>query len=335
MKYAIVTLTSGAFETGKKIRHVLEESDLFTLPNRNDGTAQNIEEKFSEFTAGIFYKYEVIVFIMAAGIVVRTIAPLIKSKIEDPAVLVMDEKGKFAVSLLSGHLGGANDAALLIADKTGAQAVITTATDVNDLTAVDMLAKQNGLIIDSMDDCKEVTSIMVNGGSVSIESDIPVTFPRGYVSDRKSADAVVFITNKRRIDSPGCSVKLIPANIIIGMGSRKDADTEETLKFLYGELDRLNIDPRAVKCIATIDLKKNEPAIVEAARNLGTKLIIFTADEISEVEDLFESSDFVKSAVGVSSVSGPSAYLASNRRGKMIAEKLKANGVTISILQED
>ena len=132
---------------------------------------------FNEFISKIFHEYDILVFIMASGIVVRSIANLIINKTQDPGILVMDEKGKYVISLLSGHLGGANDAARLLSEKIGSEPVITTASDVIGSMAVDNLAMLLGCEIDNMSTAKEITSNIVNGYKIGIFTEIPINFP--------------------------------------------------------------------------------------------------------------------------------------------------------------
>ena len=138
-----------------------------------------------------------LIFIMATGIVVRTIAPLIKDKRTDPAVIVLDEKGEYAISLLSGHLGGANKLAKEIADFLGGQAVITTASDVNNMTSIDLWAKENALIIDSCNLVPQVATRFINKGELKVYSEVEMKMPEGFLKTDKPSSADVLITNKK------------------------------------------------------------------------------------------------------------------------------------------
>lgn len=162
MRYAIIALTAGAVKFGETLKYQLKEADLYVLPKFSGEGHKFIEGSLMDFTGTLFDKHRVIIFIMATGIVVRAIAEHLKNKTVDPAVIVMDEKGRFVISLLSGHIGGANSEAEKIASLTGAVPVITTASDLNNKLAVDQLALKYNC---SMDDMKRATEITAPHGT--------------------------------------------------------------------------------------------------------------------------------------------------------------------------
>ena len=339
MKWAIVTLTKSGAELGRKLSDKIPGSVLYTLPGRGDYLSEEIKGSLKEFTASVFNQYDIIIFIMATGIVVRTISGLINDKETDPGVLVMDEKGKFVISLLSGHLGGANMGAEYVAGLTGATAVITTATDVNGMVSPDMLAVKLGAVIDDMSICKTVTAVMVNGGRVALLPYNDMDIPHPYVSDAESADALVCITNRiaemRKARSKGKpAVILVPRNIVIGAGCRKGCDPSALQGFIEEELNLLGIDRRAVGAVASIDIKTDEPAIRLAAELFIAEALFFTAESLIEVEHMFECSDFVRETTGAGSVAEPSAWLGSGCSGTMLLHKKKREGMTLAIAEK-
>ncbi len=331
MSWAIVTLTSAGSELGLKLQNGIPGSVLYSMPGRGVQTSRDIDGTLKEFITSIFNSYDVIVFIMAAGIVVRTIAGLIKDKSTDPGVLVMDEKGSFVISLLSGHIGGANKCAEYAAGIIGATPVITTSSDVNGMLSPDMLAVKYGAVIDDMKKCRDITASMVNGGRIALSHDGGIEIPEPYVIPGEDADGIVFLTN-RKVSEPGISsLHLIPKNIVIGTGCRRDTDPEHLKNFIIEELAILGLDIRSVCCIASIDIKSDEPAVLSAAEFFNAGTIFYTAEKITEVEHLFESSDFVRETTGAGSVSEPCAYLASDCTGRVLLQKKKRNGMTLSI----
>jgi len=332
-KMAVLSLTKGGFDTAKRINKSFPGSVHYTKPERNDGSAVDMDCKFGDFIPTIFNRYESLVFVMASGIVIRSIASLIKSKKTDPAVVVLDEKGKFAISLLSGHLGGANDAALEISDKIGSQPVITTSSDVNDKVAVDMIARKNNLIISDMTACKDITALLVNNRPVALISDLPVTRPEYYGKNIRKSVGAVIVTNRDNVKCSIPNVKLIPKDIVLGIGCRRNTSPEDMKNFVYEELKKLNLDPKAVAKVASIDIKSDEEAILNIASELDAEKIFYTGDQLSEVAHLFQPSIFVKSVTGTTSVSEASAYLAGNGDGTMLVGKRIHNGMTLSVFQ--
>ena len=165
---AVIAFTAKARNTGTKLKNV-DRLVFYKYAEKGDIPFKNVAELREKIV-----EYSKLVFICACGIAVRTIAPFVKNKKEDFAVVVCDEDGKFAISLLSGHLGGANELAENVAEILGGQAVITTATDVNGITAIDNYAKENNLEIDSMKMAKEVSAQLLNGEKVAFKSDFNI-----------------------------------------------------------------------------------------------------------------------------------------------------------------
>ncbi|OHD09673.1 MAG: hypothetical protein A2Y34_15820 [Spirochaetes bacterium GWC1_27_15] len=333
MQYGIIALTKGGVNLAKKIKSFFLQSDIFTLPKLNQGDFINIEENFADFVGEIFTKYKTLIFIMATGIVVRSVAKYIRNKTVDPAIVVIDEAGQFVISLLSGHIGGANDVAKDIAQKIGATPVITTASDVQKKISVDMLAKKYNLIISSMDDAKKITSLIVNNEPVFVESEIKLDIPDYLKIDKSLAKGLICVTNKDQIYEEKPFVKLIPQNIILGIGCKKDVSYEKMIKFVENELKILNIDKKSIKYIATIDIKKEEKAILELAKYLDVQIVFFMKEDIEEIEANFSKSEFVKKNVGVSNVCETTAFLASARKGKFLLNKKASDGITLAITQ--
>lgn len=334
MNRAIVTLTSGGAELGLKLQKQIPGSVLYTMPGRGYETSLDIKGTLKEFTGSIFNTYDMIIFIMATGIVIRMIAEFIKDKTTDPGILVMDEKGKFVISLLSGHIGGANKCAEYIASLTGAIPVITTSSDINGMVSPDMLAMKYGAVIGDMKQCRDITSIMVNGGRIVLHTDYNIEIPVPYILQEDGADGIIYLTNRNLKMKSVPALHLIPKNIVIGTGCRKDADPGELINFIEEMLDLHCIDKRAVSCVASIDIKKDEPAIKSLAEFLDAEAVFFHTEKISEVEHMFQSSDFVREKTGVGSVSEPCAYLASGCEGKILIPKKKRNGMTMAVVEK-
>ncbi|WP_129596163.1 cobalt-precorrin 5A hydrolase [Anaerophilus nitritogenes] len=338
---AIITLTKGGACLGYRLLKNMDNTVLYVNSKFiiKEDNIYPIKEKFSDFVSKLFNQYECLIFIMATGIVVRTIAPNIKDKKADPAILVLDEKGKNVISLLSGHIGGANEYTKHIAIILGANPVITTASDVNDSIAIDTLSMMIGGEIENFSDATKITAHIVNGEKVGIDSDIPINIPLPenivYIKDHiKNCIGMIYITNKEKIKPIAIDQVIIrPKNIILGIGCRRRKSKEEILKAIDDCLEKLNISKKSIKHIATVDLKKDEKGLIEAAKELKIPLMIIAREEIKKVQDQFEGSEFVKKITGVGAVCEPVAYL-SGKDGNFIQNKKKYDGITIAVFEE-
>ena len=200
-----------------------------------------------------FAEADALVFCCAAGIAVRGIAPWVKSKKTDPAVLVVDETARFVISLLSGHIGGANELAAALAADLGAEPVITTATDLNGLFAVDVFAEKNHLYIESMGLAKEVSAALLAGEPVGFCSDLPVkgTMPPELTAG--TADLGVCVTADLSKAPYQKTLRLIPRRYAAGLGCRRGKDSGEMARFFADKLSESGVDARALRCIASVD----------------------------------------------------------------------------------
>ncbi|MDR0452240.1 MAG: cobalamin biosynthesis protein [Treponema sp.] len=273
-----------------------------------------------------------LVFIGAAGIAVRAIAPFLRSKAEDPAVVVIDEKGRWAVPLLSGHLGGANELSAEIAELLGSRAVITTATDINGVFAVDLWAKACGLVIGSMEKARDISMRLLKGEEVLLLSDFPIAgdLPRGLrAADAGAEEAGTAGIRVSIYRGEASCLNLIPRRVYLGVGCRSGVSQEAVCSAVTEALSRETIDIRSVAAVGTIDIKKDEPALAALCRQKGWPLLCYTAEELRGAGNGFTRSDFVFSAVGVDNVCERAAFLAS-RSGVMLVRKFAAGGVTVA-----
>ncbi len=347
-KIAILSITNNGGELALRIKEIMKDVDVFFIKKDTDYKNDEVivvNKGLKEFIPQIFDKYDYLVFIMATGIVVRTIAPLIISKFSDPAILVMDEKGNNIISLLSGHMGGANEMALYMSDLLNSHPVITTATDVNKKSSLDMIAKKlNGHIDDFRDNVLKINSMLVNNEEVHlyIDGNYKINHQGFTLYDEKTdLDKVrnlVVVTNKKDINKilnknienlNEKIIKVTPKDIVIGVGCKKNTDSDHMKNSLIKFLAEYNIDINAVKEIGSIEIKKDEKAIIDLAKFLDVKFKTFSVEEISKVDYLYEKSDWVKKNVGVYSVSDPVAHLLSE--GRVIINKQKYDGITFSI----
>ena len=280
-----------------------------------------------------------IVFVGACGIAVRAVAPYVASKMHDPAVVCVDEAGRWAMSLLSGHVGGANDLARRIARIVGATPVVTTATDVRGVFAIDEWAARCGLVIANPQLIKCVSGALLEGGhvgvhvgrQVSLTGELPTGFVReecaggtdsaGDTNDagdiRKpcpagaahdSADAArtlhahVHIGPELPCENDPDTLHLITYNAVVGVGCRRGCEPATLQDSVEAALAGLGLAPEAVSTLATIDLKAAEPAVVELAAKHGWRLRTFSAQTLAAQGGDFASSEFVRTHVGVDNV---------------------------------
>ena len=303
----------------------------------------------TEWTAQVWPASDALLFVSASGIAVRAIAPHVRDKFTDPAVVSVDECGRFAVPLLSGHVGGANDLARAVAKICGGQACISTATDVNSLFAVDEWARKNGLIICERVLAKEVSAALLAGQSVGFASDFPVEgeVPEGIVrcdvaegvASREASgasdapeDAVPAIGFHVALDEQSQpferTLHLVPRIVTVGAGCHRDQSYEDLRAGVLEALDEAHVSLRAVSTLASIDVKADEKAMHELARNMEWDLVFYTADELNAIPGEFAASDFVKKIVGTDNVCERAAVAGG---AQLIAGKRAAHGVTAAI----
>lgn len=286
--------------------------------------------KLEDWTARWFDRADGLVFVGAAGIAVRAIAPFLKSKTADPAVVAVDECGRYAVSLLSGHLGGANDLARSVAAVCGAEPVITTATDLHGVFAVDEWANHQNCHVANPERIKRVSSSLLAGGTVGVYSPWPVNgvLPRGV----EPAEAEICgVCVDIRCSSPN-ALWLVPRILVLGIGCRKGTGAE-TLETAFADLlERTGIHEKAVSMAASIDLKRDEPGIRTFCEKHGWPCRTYSGSELADVSGEFTSSEFVSRVTGVDNVCERSAVLASG--GTLIQKKLAAHGVTMALAEK-
>jgi len=321
----IISFTDNGDLLNKKICRIFKDCNTKSFPHTFK------RDNLKKWTENAFASADAIIFIGAAGIAVRAIASYIDRKDKDPAVVVCDELGKYAVPILSGHIGGANDIALKIEQGTSAKAVITTATDINGVWAVDSWAVKKNFKIVNIENVKYVSSALLKGKKIGLFSDIEIDedLPKNIVLGKLDANCGIVISPyKKKVY--GYTLNLIPKCLSIGVGSRKGAD-ENALVDLFEKIFRKNkLDKYSVSNVATIDLKKNEPAVLKLCEHLGVKLKCFTSEELNNVHGEFSKSEFVKNTTGTDNVCEKCAVLASDF-GKKIISKCIGDGVTLSV----
>lgn len=366
---------------GSRINHRLEqwfleqgmECDSQALARYAQGAGvRPLQGSFKDWCQEHFKNSDLLIFIGAAGIAVRGIAPWVADKKTDPAVLVIDEQGNFVISLLSGHIGGANEMTLQVAEFLGAVPVITTGTDVNHTFAVDVFAARNQLQIEDMQLAKEIAARLIDKEIIGFASELTVsghvpkvlcekcqsdTSPGKSEDDRESPEAMIHlpigicVTVHRagaKQESPfSRTLRLIPKNVHLGIGCRRDTPFEKIEQKVEQVLKGCQLDWQAIAGAASIDLKKNEEGLKQFCQVHGLPFTVYTSEELQSVEGEFTPSHFVGSITGVDNVCERSAALdcikqrlhagTRNKTGgyRMIQKKVAGDGVTVAIAMED
>ena len=279
------------------------------------------------WTAAHFSQSDGLVYVGAAGIAVRAIAPYLKSKTTDPAVVVVDECARYAIPILSGHLGGANDLARAIGRVCGALPVLTTATDVNGVFAVDEWAKRQNCRILNPERIKTVSAKLLAGGTVTVQSAWPIAGqpPRNvHQGENSGADVLLDIH-----PSPGEVLHLVPRIAVLGVGCKKNVSSQALEAALAAFLTGAGVCEQAISAVASIDLKKEELGLLSFCAAHGWPLRTYPAEQLRAVEGQFTPSAFVQGVTGVDNVCERSAVLASG--GVLCRGKTAGNGVTMAL----
>lgn len=279
-----------------------------------------------------FAQNRVIVYIGSCGIAVRAIAPYVVSKTSDPAVISIDEGGNFVIPLLAGHIGGANKIARKLAKEIEAQAVITTATDINGLFAVDEWAARNNYYIADMSAAKEFSSALVDGKEICVKSmyKLTGTLPKGLkLQDSGKIGLLIGCDEKEKAFST--TLNVIPKVFSLGIGCKRNTLSEDIEKLVLAQLELMKISIHAIKEICSADLKKDEKGLLAFADKYNLPLRFFSAKELAQQKGDFTSSKLVLRVVGVDNVCERSAVAAS--KGKIILRKTSKNGVTMALAE--
>lgn len=345
MKITIISFTTSGKEISRQVKKALEESFRYEFREIDKNT---FKDKLSNHMEYLFSTSDALVFISSTGIAVRLLAPHIKDKIKDPAVVVVDDLGQYTISLLSGHIGGANALTRDISKILKNQAVITTASDGRGIDAVDTFAVRHNLYIEDMEKAKTLTAIMVEGDRVKLITEINLYLnyentevidireqknredsSTGVILVSSTEDAVDYLSKLDR-EKPICILR--PKNLNIGIGCRRGKTKEEIMTLIENVFKEHNLSLKSIGQIGTIDIKHDEQGIIEVSRQLEATMKLFSKQELDSVSDEFVGSDFVESKVGVRSVCEPAALLLGR---EMLVSKKILNGVTIAVSRSD
>ena len=287
MRIALTAFTRRGTGLARRLAHDLAEighSCALAVPERlSPETGLPGYGSLREWAGEQFADTDALLFVGASGIAVRAIAPYVRDKFTDPAVVSVDEAGRFVVPLLSGHVGGANDLARLVARFTGGAAAVSTATDVNACFAVDQWAREQGFSLDGREAAKRVSASLLAGVSVGLSSDFPVQgeLPRGV--EKGPAEAGIALTLDPEKTPFSNTVRLIPPVLHLGIGCRRGTAAETIAAAVERTFAAHHLSLKGVAAVCSIDLKKDEPGLLAFCRSLGLPLTIYSAGELSAV----------------------------------------------------
>ncbi len=324
MKIAVISLTENGKIISEKISRSFDVCSEFAYEKYSEDKIPF--SSLGKLTSEIFGKFDALVFICAVGIAVRVIAPNIVSKFTDPAVVAVDESGKYVVSVLSGHIGGANALAKKIAGIIGAVPVITTATDMAGKFSPDLFAASNYLFINEIDIAKEAAAAVVNGKKIGFVSDFKCeNVPDLFAENPDIGICISFDENKVPFRK---TLHLIPKNYSVGIGCKKDTSYEALSEFVFSVFKNNGLSEKQIRCINSVDKKRNERCIHTLSKKLNVPVNFYSAEKLMSLKGDFSASDFVMKTVGADNVCERSACAAG---GTLIVPKNAGNGVTAAV----
>ncbi len=318
MKLAVLALTKGGTLLAEQIVSQLENCTLLAKTSGITATFQQNWEHFDGF-----------ICIMATGIVVRAIAPLIQDKRHDPCIVILDEKGNHVISLLSGHLGGGNQLAYKIAGITNGTAVITTASDTLGLVALDLWVQSQNLTAADTEALTRASGKLVNTGSLQLYCETQVEdLPVGIISTDDPKEADICITNRNIYHG---IATFHPRNLVVGIGCNRNTPTAEFEEALTELFSDLQLSPLSIRNFASIDVKNDEEGLIQFASNHNVPIEFFAKDQINTITNV-DVSDAALKAVGAIGVAEPTALLSANTT-ILLSRKRKWHNITMAIAE--
>ncbi len=345
MILAIVAITEGGAQLARQLGDEFPHVEIH-LPEkfRKMDDCRYFDIPLSQQLPPLFSRVDGLVCIMATGIVIRTLAPHLKSKTSDPAVVVMDEAAQFAISLLSGHLGGANDLARELAGITGSQAVITTATDIRDLPAWDTQARREGLSIEPVRNICTLNRLLLEGAPVALVdrehrvsgafAHLPFVRRCATFAEALGAPVVgrVFVSYRHL---PGLEERedllvLRPRDLVVGIGCRRGVSSQEIGAAVDEVMKAAFLSPMSLGCVATIDAKRDEEGISAFAKSRNLPVEYHGALVLNGAHAPSAPSPHAMAAVGATGVAEPAALLSAGNCNLLVTKK-KRGAVTVAV----
>ena len=352
MRCAVLAVSPRGAALSRRVRDALDgTADIYVnekyITAAPDGARPY--RRLAEYVGEIFRRYDALLFLSSAGIAVRMIAPHLSGKLRDPAVLVLDERGRHVISLLSGHVGGANLLARQLAESLGGEAVITTATDVEGLLAPDAVATVLGLRPVPKERIEEVNSGLLRGETVSYYVDAALPQAGFYRARLESYGLPVSVMEKGKIPIRGLRAVvtkeaggsgegllcMVPRRLVAGIGCRAGVSEALVERALASACGRIGFDVSFVDLLASAELKREETGLLAMARRMGREIRFFDNDALQRQIDLYRlrESAFVKERIGVGNVC-EAAALACVTAGRFALPKTKYEKVTVALVWE-
>ncbi len=333
MKVAIISVSKKGYELSVKLKKLLDSDSTII---KCDIYHKDVKNTFNL----LFYEYDSIIAIMASGILIRSISHLIESKTTDPAILNIDDNGNFVISMLSGHLGGANKLTLKIADLIDATPVITTSTDVNKKLGIDVLAKDLYLSINNTKEILHFNKSILDGKKVSftVNANAKHDYLYDYLNNNTlEMDVSIYFSSRIKndeIEAECDNHKLIlkPRKIVFGIGCRRGKTCNEINEAVNNVLNELNIHKSRINMFSSAEIKKDELGLLELSESLDIPINFVDLDRLKlfRSEDV-QKSEFVMSKFGIYGVCEPSALITAGFDSKLIYKKTAFDGVTVSV----
>ena len=334
-KISVLAITKNGIKIGQTLKEFFPEFEIFApikFSNQNNSITW-YSEPTSEKIVELFKNNDAIICLFSLGAVIRLIAPYIKDKKTDPAVIVIDDKTNFVISVLSGHIGGANELTEKIAEKLQAQPVITTAADVNKTIAVDLVGRDFGWKIDDDSNVTRISAHMVNEEPIGVfqeagEKNWYKQLPKNVslydtIEQLKNSKSKAnLIISDKIIDNDLSSESVIyrPPSLVIGIGLHWDTSKETIKEGINDCLEKFKLSSKSIAKLVSIKKPKDVQGLIDAGKEMGVSVEYVNREDLAKVTAP-NPSDTVKAFEGTASVSEAAAILVSN--GKLIVEKQK------------
>ena len=351
-KTAIVAITKNGTELGQRLMQLVPGSNLY-VPTKfvfeQKAGVHSFRQPVKKMVREVFGRYDSLVLVMAVGTAVRLVASELKSKHEDPAVVAMDEKGKYVVSLLSGHVGGANELARRVASLVGAEPVVTTASEVGETLALDLLGQEFGWRLDDMSNVNFASAAVVNGEEVGVYQDageqnwwkktkplpdnIHIFFSLGALEESVCSAALI-ITDRLLSEEWQSLLKRAviyrPKSLVVGIGCNRGVSCSRIEKAVTQVFLEHGLSTKSMRNVATIDLKRDEQGLLDFAQEHSIPVEFFSKETLMQVEFPSNPSRVAYNSVGVQAVCEPAA-LRSSKHASLVVPKTKLRDITIAV----
>jgi cobalt-precorrin 5A hydrolase len=336
-KTAIVAITKHGIEIARRIKQKMPEVEIYVPAKHSDGgTDINwFSEQSTQLVGSLFKTYDALICIFSLGAVIRMVAPHLVDKKSDPAVIVIDDRANHVISALSGHLGGANALARLVASFLNAQPVITTAADVNETIAVDLVGREFGWTIENFENVTRTSAFMVNEEKIAVYQDAGernwwhAPLPKnvtivGSIEEIKLPEFKAgLVISDRTIFDPDILEKSVvyrPKSLVVGIGLHWDTSREVIESGIKAVFDKEGLSFKCIRNISSINREAKVKGLEEFSRQYGIPVEIYGKDELSAVS-VPNPSSTVQKFEGTPSVSEASSLLSS--KGQLIVPKQK------------